>query len=175
MSTEDTTGDSRAEAGADDAPHSYLRALFYARAQRSAQAYLRQPAKLARLIDRVVKKLSHYPLSPLRSVFSELQKSFRLLKAVARGEYTEVSKKNLLLLVSALVYFLMPVDAIPDFILGYGLIDDVAILAWTFGTIAFELEKFSAWEDACSKLQTDAVPESDAESGNDRQTDQDKP
>ena len=39
------------------------------------------------------------------------------------------------ILVAALAYFIMPLDAIPDFILGLGFTDDVAVLAAAIAAI----------------------------------------
>lgn len=39
-------------------------------------------------------------------------------------------------LMAALAYFVMPVDAIPDFIAGFGFTDDAAVLAMAVGLVA---------------------------------------
>ena len=39
------------------------------------------------------------------------------------------------LLLAALAYFVMPVDVIPDFILGFGFTDDMTVLLTAFGLI----------------------------------------
>ncbi len=39
-------------------------------------------------------------------------------------------------LIAALAYFVMPVDAIPDFIAGFGFTDDAAVLATALGLVA---------------------------------------
>ena len=67
---------------------------------------------------------------------------FDLLRAWARREYSDVSSANLLLIVGAIVYFLMPADFVPDIILGLGLADDAAVIAWVVRAIRDELEKF---------------------------------
>ena len=54
--------------------------------------------------------------------------------------------QNVALIIAAVSYFLMPVDAIPDFILSVGLVDDVALLIWTFKTVKDEIDKFRRWE-----------------------------
>lgn len=71
-----------------------------------------------------------------------------LVQAWARGDYSGVSKANLVLIVGAVVYFLMPTDLIPDFIAGLGFVDDAAVIAWVVGTVSDELAKFSAWREA---------------------------
>jgi len=43
------------------------------------------------------------------------------------------------------LYFVSPIDAIPDWLLGVGFLDDVAVLAWVLKTVSDELAAFSAW------------------------------
>ena len=50
------------------------------------------------------------------------------------------------MIVASLIYFVSPIDLIPDFILGFGLIDDATVLAWTIKACASDLAAFIAWE-----------------------------
>ncbi|MNY28694.1 hypothetical protein D3C86_1626840 [compost metagenome] len=47
--------------------------------------------------------------------------------------------------VAGLLYFVSPLDAIPDWLLGVGMLDDIAVLAWVMKAITDELEAFRAW------------------------------
>ncbi|UVE16562.1 YkvA family protein [Pseudomonas sp. LS44] len=67
-----------------------------------------------------------------------------------RGEYRAISKQALLSVVAALAYFLSPLDAIPDFLLGVGFVDDFAVLAWLMSTWRHELDAFRTWREAQS-------------------------
>ncbi|MDN3234726.1 DUF1232 domain-containing protein [Pseudomonas sp. WAC2] len=71
-----------------------------------------------------------------------------LLLAWWRGEYRGISRQALLSVVAALAYFLSPVDLIPDWMLTFGFIDDLAVLAWVSKTWQSELDTFRAWRDA---------------------------
>ncbi|RMO67298.1 hypothetical protein ALQ27_103559 [Pseudomonas syringae pv. delphinii] len=43
------------------------------------------------------------------------------------------------------MYFLSPLDAIPDWIPGLGMLDDIAVLAWVTKHLSDELDAFRAW------------------------------
>lgn len=43
------------------------------------------------------------------------------------------------------MYFLSPVDAIPDFIPVFGMLDDIAVLAWLMKVLDDELNAFREW------------------------------
>ncbi|MEM8213470.1 DUF1232 domain-containing protein, partial [Morganella morganii] len=68
--------------------------------------------------------------SRLKLVKSDLRLLQELLVAWVRGEYRGLSRQALLSVIAALAYFLSPVDIVPDFIFGVGLLDDLAVLAW---------------------------------------------
>jgi uncharacterized membrane protein YkvA (DUF1232 family) len=75
----------------------------------------------------------------------KLKDDLKLLQALClaywRGEYRAISPK-------ALIYFLSPIDAIPDFIPMFGMLDDIAVLAWVMKTLDGELSAFRAWREA---------------------------
>jgi uncharacterized membrane protein YkvA (DUF1232 family) len=50
--------------------------------------------------------------------------------------------------VAALVYFVTPLDAMPDWLFGIGLVDDLAVLAWVLRTWQAELAAFQQWRTA---------------------------
>ncbi len=64
-----------------------------------------------------------------------------------RGEYRVLSSQALLSVVAGLLYFLMPLDAVPDWLLGVGLLDDLAVLAWVLRTWDAELQAYRVWRE----------------------------
>jgi len=67
-----------------------------------------------------------------------------------KGEYRAISKPALLAVVAALLYFLSPMDTIPDWIPGLGFIDDLAVLGWVIRKWSLELQAFRTWKSAQS-------------------------
>lgn len=70
----------------------------------------------------------------------------RLIKSYASGRYRAIEIKNLVIIVTGLVYFISPIDLIPDFIFGIGFLDDVALLTFIVRSVDEEIEKFEIWE-----------------------------
>ncbi|WP_442112855.1 YkvA family protein [Pseudomonas sp. NUPR-001] len=81
----------------------------------------------------------------------KLREDVRLMQALClawwRGEYRTISPKALVTVVAGLLYFVSPIDAIPDWLLGVGLLDDIAVLAWVLKAVSDELAAFSAWRN----------------------------
>ncbi|WP_377891424.1 YkvA family protein [Alkalihalobacillus sp. R86527] len=70
----------------------------------------------------------------------------RLVQEVRKGEYKDISRKAVIMIVGGLLYFISPLDAVPDFLAGVGLLDDVAVIGFVAGQLKQELEKFREWE-----------------------------
>lgn len=83
--------------------------------------------------------------------FAGLKDDVRLLQGLClawwRGEYRAISSQALLSVVAALLYFVTPLDAVPDWLLGVGFVDDLAVLAWVLSTWHEELAAFRTWRD----------------------------
>jgi uncharacterized membrane protein YkvA (DUF1232 family) len=114
----------------------------------AAESYIKQPTRLKKLlVDAFNKAREKKEIGTLaHEAWETLQSLFRLIKLSASGEYTGVPGTTVAAAVAVLIYFLSPIDLIPDFIPVVGLLDDVALLAWFSTSIKHELDKFHEWE-----------------------------
>ncbi len=87
----------------------------------------------------------------------------RMVRAAASGEYTGITRGRLALLVAAAAYLVSPIDLIPDFVLGLGLVDDAVVLSWLAATLVTETEQYLDWER--SPAAAPPVPGSVADPG----------
>ncbi|MBW8036551.1 MAG: DUF1232 domain-containing protein [Planctomycetes bacterium] len=117
-----------------------------------AKKYVKDPEKTKILLKKAMNKAKHNKGS-LGKIWGDLMALFRLVGAWAKGEYKDVPMKVILLMISAIIYFLMPFDLIPDFIPVAGYLDDAAVLAYVIKSAGDYLETFSAWE----KLKTQGL------------------
>ncbi|ASK33806.1 YkvA family protein [Alloalcanivorax mobilis] len=76
---------------------------------------------------------------------AELRLMAAMLRDWALRRYPEVPWATLVTLAGVLVYFLMPLDAIPDAIIGLGLIDDLALLHRSRRWIGGDLDAYRRW------------------------------
>ncbi len=130
----------------------------YRKAKRLVSATIASPAELFRLASAAQTKATKQASKKLLEVLEPIQTSYRLIRAYASGEYRDISLENFGLIVAAIIYFVMPIDAMPDFIAGLGFTDDAAILAWTYKKVAEELQRFTHWESLSGKQDSDNEP-----------------
>lgn len=78
----------------------------------------------------------------IQRVRGDLTTLVELLKAYATGEYRDVPTKSLLLVAAGILYFVTPIDLIPDFLLGVGYLDDLTVLTYVIGLVREEIERF---------------------------------
>ncbi|MDQ2756205.1 MAG: YkvA family protein [Actinomycetota bacterium] len=71
----------------------------------------------------------------------------RLARAVLRGDYAEVTRGHLGMLVLAALYVVSPVDLVPEGVLGLlGLADDAIVVTWLAASLVHDTEGFLSWE-----------------------------
>ena len=121
------------------------RSSFFDSARARAAEYLGNPGKLHRLLDRATRELAARQ-GPFVEIRDSLKSCLRLLRAYADGRYRGIPTASLVSIIAWLIYFLTPVDAIPDFIVALGLVDDAALLGWLLSSVRTDLESFVEWE-----------------------------
>ena len=86
---------------------------------------LKDEDKMERFLQRLEKKLRVIPLAG--NTLSDVPVMASLLRSFVKKEYTDIPIGTITAVVSALVYFVSPIDLIPDLLPG-GYIDDAAVI-----------------------------------------------
>ncbi|RNL54945.1 YkvA family protein [Pedobacter jejuensis] len=84
----------------------------------------------------------------LDGVWTKMTLLFGIAKDYVNGDYTEIPKRSIVAILGGLIYFLSPIDIVPDFIPALGFIDDIFILNLVFKQLAKDLEKYKIWKDS---------------------------
>jgi len=82
----------------------------------------------------------------LRAVWEDFWTLWRFVRAWREREYRNVPWKSLIMAIAGLLYFLDPIDIIPDFIPVVGYLDDGVVLTFVAKAIHSDLERFREWE-----------------------------
>lgn len=114
-----------------------------------AKAYLDDDEKMEKLFRDFEDKLKLIPKIGNRA--SDLAVLLSLIRAYIKKQYTDVSPSTIMLAVAGLIYVVTPVDLIPDYILGPGLLDDAAVIGIVLQAIQMDLNKYKKWQEANGK------------------------
>ena len=117
-------------------------------AKARAERILSNPEKLKNLIAMALDKLNTMDKnkSAVGDFFRRIKVFTRMIKAYVKGEYRAIPWKMVVMLVAGLVYFVMPLDILPDFIPVTGFLDDITLIVWIFNNFKSEIDAFETWE-----------------------------
>lgn len=111
----------------------------------AAAVDIARDAKRAEVLAVSVEEKAKGNRSALGRVFEDLLALARMLRSYARRHYTQVPWKSMALIAATLVYFLAPVDLVPDFLFG-GFADDVALLLAVLRQVKEDVDAYKSWE-----------------------------
>jgi uncharacterized membrane protein YkvA (DUF1232 family) len=112
-----------------------------------------EDGKLKKLLKNVGERLNAVSHNPkVQAALEPILVFKRMIQAHRTGQF-KVSSKTLGLIVLGLVYFVMPMDIIPDFLPVIGFADDLSVLIAIFNSVKHEVDSFLDWEKARGKKQ----------------------
>lgn len=120
---------------------------YFNKMKEKANAVLESSTQTGELVSEAESKSSQPESQGLIKLGSQVKALVRLVKTYKKGDYRDVSKKSMVLIVAGLLYFVSPIDAVPDFLIGAGLLDDATVLAFIFKTLSSEIDAFQSWEE----------------------------
>ena len=112
----------------------------------SANKVVQDAEKTTRLINSALRKSEGLGDKSLGELWGYFKALLRMVEASIRRRYVGASWQSLALAVGALIYFVNPLDFIPDIAFQGGLIDDVTILAYVIRWIKGDIDRFLQWE-----------------------------
>ena len=123
-----------------------LTSFFFKRATGGAVRYARNSKSLFNLIRDALNKSGGLSGKNIAAFREQLGIVTRLLRAYASGDYRQLPWKTLIRVIAVLIYFVSPIDILPDFLPIVGFTDDIALMLWLFSGLGDDIEKFRQWE-----------------------------
>lgn len=112
-----------------------------------AEEYASDPGRLSSLFHNTRNKLMQLDgrRYNLRGFIHNITVFSRIIKDRSAGVYPNFPWKSLISIVGSLLYFLNPLDVIPDFIPFIGYLDDVTLMAWVYRSIEADVDRYLDW------------------------------
>ncbi|MBM6809732.1 DUF1232 domain-containing protein [Faecalitalea cylindroides] len=110
---------------------------------KEAEKLLENEDKLERFLQRLEKKLKIIPIAGDKLAVVPVMAS--LLKNYAEKEYTDIPIGTIIAIISALMYFVSPIDFVPDSIPVLGYFDDAAVVAACWKLVQSDVDEYVEW------------------------------
>ena len=139
-------------------PKDAIRSVALSNARTRAEEYACDPAKAKELLDAALKKAHSERQGHLLDVWDYLTAQIRLISAYIRKDYRDVPWETILLCLAGILYFVIPIDLIPDFLPIGGYLDDLAVISFVISSVKKELDYFLEWEAGYQPKETKETP-----------------
>lgn len=125
-----------------------LKSVFYKKARTKAKNLKGDKEGKEKVINEAEEKVGKFAnmKGKFSKLYSEISLILRMLRSYVNGSYKQLPWTAVFRLLTAIIYFLLIVDFIPDFIPFFGYLDDMAIIAWVLASLKEEANNFLEWE-----------------------------
>lgn len=129
----------------DSIPDMLTHKVFSSSCER-AEKVMDEPDKLEKLLDKLEKKMKDVPR--VGEAFSYLPKMGLLIRSYIKKEYTDPPAGTICAIIAAIIYFVSPIDLIPDIIPGIGHLDDAAVVALCLACCKKDIDNYMEWRES---------------------------
>lgn len=114
-----------------------------------AKAFLNDDDKMETLFQDFEKRLKLIPKIGKRA--SDIAVLLSMLRAYIKKQYTDVAIGTILAAIAGLIYVVNPMDVVPEYIIGFGIVDDAAVIGIILQAMHMDLNKYKKWQKANGK------------------------
>ena len=126
------------------------------KSKNKAESLIKDKDKVKDVLDKATKKAnkmkkSDGTMGPIEKIWDTLQLMFGITKDWMTGKYKDVPIGSMIAIIAGLIYFLSPIDVIPDFIPVIGYLDDVLVIGLVAAQVDSDLQKYKKWKEKQKK------------------------
>jgi len=109
-----------------------------------AKKMIENPHVMENVLSKIDNKMKR-TVKLLNEVIDEIKLLFSLVEDVFSKKYTDIPFSSVIAVLGALLYFLTPIDLLPDFLPIIGFTDDIAVILFVIKQIKYDLDKYQDW------------------------------
>ena len=110
-----------------------------------AETLLHDEDKLEQFLQKLEQKLRVVPVAGNQLATIPVMAS--MIRSYLKKEYTLAPMGTLLAILGALLYFMSPIDLVPDIIPGLGYLDDAAVVALCWKWVSADVQAYERWQE----------------------------
>lgn len=111
---------------------------------KKAETLLKDDAKVESFLAKVDRKIKWVPF--VRDEFKALPILMSMVRSYWKKEYTKVPINSMIAIVSALIYFLSPLDIVPDWLPFFGQLDDALVIGVCWKLVNEDIDAYRKWK-----------------------------
>lgn len=115
-----------------------------------AEKLLHDVDELERFLQRLEKKLKTIPIAGNK--LAVLPTMISLVRNYMKKEYTDIPIGTVIAIISALIYFVSPIDIVPDSIPVIGYFDDAAVVGACWKLVESDIDEYERWREVNGKI-----------------------
>lgn len=119
----------------------------FEKARKQAEKLAEEKEKIEQKLAEAVEKAKENQ-GKIAQFLDELRWLIRMVQAYYKKEYTNVPWKTILFALAAIIYFVNPMDVVPDALPAVGFLDDSVVLGFVVSALKEDLEQFKMWFQA---------------------------
>jgi len=116
---------------------------------KGAEELLEDEDKMERFLERLEQKLKKVPV--VGKQLSNVPMLVSLVKSYVQKDYQDIPIGSIIAIISALIYFVSPIDLLPDSIPVLGYVDDAAVFAFIWKMVEDDVEDYKKWQEKNGK------------------------
>lgn len=115
-----------------------------------AEKTLKDEDSVERLLQRIEKKLRGIRL--VGKKLATIPVLVSLVRSYTKKEYTDIPVGSIIAIVSALIYFVSPIDIVPDSIPFLGYFDDAMVVSVCWQLVESDVAEYQNWREENHRL-----------------------
>ncbi len=110
-----------------------------------AEELINNPDKMERFLQRLEDKLKRIP--KVGNKLADIPVMVSLVRKYIKKEYTDLPIGTIVAIVAALIYFVSPIDIVPDGVPILGCVDDVAVISVCWKLVESDVNEYIKWRE----------------------------
>ena len=122
------------------------------KAREAAEKLSQEQDKVQKMLEQALQKAEEQKKNIL-NFWDGLQLLMKMVRSYFNKEYTSVPWKTIVFAVAGIIYFLNPLDLIPDLIPALGFLDDAIVIAFVLNALKEDMERFKHFTEQSVSIE----------------------